>query len=523
MAPRADDHGQRPCIAADRSLAFGILFDVTGAFNNLRWDSVLEELERRRCPGNLWPLLADYLDDRTVALACNGIHVCKKVKKGAPQGSILGPDLWNICMDPVLREVQDRGGEIVAYADDLLLIVTGGGRQACEDQGQDMTRLIARWADRLCLEISRSKTEMILLKNSATGGKKVTRAGGKRILGEKRVIERGNLTGSLIRKGKGGARPPCIRISDGEMGIHCKEEVEYLGVTIGTGFSIAGHVEVVGAKASQLYQRLASLARAQWGISYGAMRQLYSGVFLPTSLYAVSAWGDLVTSTLGDNLQSSQRVALIRICRAYRTASTDLLQVCASLLPLDLECMRWRLRALIRKGQSFNQLGIEVREGENPRLALRRVDCGLWKRWEERWSNSVKGKITREFFPSVVHRLNSEHIELDHYVSQFLTGHGDFKAKLSGMGLSESSLCACGAEETTGHVLLDCERLECTRVELKQWLSDTDPLASGSASSGGDEGDIRGVQEDVSSPASRKAQARREGTHSCVNPRQSQY
>ncbi|CAB0043083.1 unnamed protein product [Trichogramma brassicae] len=459
---------------SNEPFAFGILFDVTGAFDNLRWDSVLEELGRRRCPGNLWRLIADYLDDRSVALACEGIRVSKKVRKGAPQGSILGLDLWNICMDPVLREVQDRGGEIVAYADDLLLIVTGGGRQACEDLGQSMSRVIARWADRLCLEISRAKTEMILLKNGATGGKKVTKAGGKRILGEKRVIEKGNLKGSLIKKGKGGARPPCIRIKEGETGIRCKEEVRYLGVTIGTGFSIARHVEVVGARASRLYQRLASLVRAQWGIRYGAMRQLYSGVFLPTSLYAVSAWGDLVTSTLGDKLQSSQRVALIRICRAYRTASTDSLQVCAGLLPLDLECAGWRLRAMIRKGKSFNKFGIEFREGENPRLALGRVDRGLREQWGERWSNSEKGEITKEFFPRVEHRLNLKHIELYHYVSQFLTGHGDFMAKLSSLGLSESSLCACGAEETARHVLLDCERLECTRVELKQQMSDSD-------------------------------------------------
>ncbi|CAB0034352.1 unnamed protein product [Trichogramma brassicae] len=113
---------------SNESLAFGVLFDDTGAFDNLRWNSVLEELGRRRCLGNLWQLIANYIDDRSVALACEGIRVSKKVRKGARQGSILGLDLWNICMDPVLREVQDRGGEIVAYADDLLLIVMGGMR-----------------------------------------------------------------------------------------------------------------------------------------------------------------------------------------------------------------------------------------------------------------------------------------------------------------------------------------------------------------------------------------------------------
>ncbi|CAB0028591.1 unnamed protein product [Trichogramma brassicae] len=160
-----------------KPLAFGILFDITGAFDNLRWHSVMEKLATRSCPGNIWQLVRDYLGGRTVSLTSDGSRVAREVKKGAPQGSILGPDMWNMCMDPVLREVQERGGEIVAYADDLLLLVPGDSRPDCEARAQSMTDVIAGWASRLCLEISRSKTEMILLKNNAKGGTKERNAG----------------------------------------------------------------------------------------------------------------------------------------------------------------------------------------------------------------------------------------------------------------------------------------------------------------------------------------------------------
>ncbi|CAB0028691.1 unnamed protein product [Trichogramma brassicae] len=92
----------------------------------------------------------------------DGSRVTREVKKEAPQGSILGPDKWNMCTYPVLREVREHGGEIVAYADDRLLLVTGASRSDCEVRAQSMTDVIAGWANRLCLEISRSKTEMIL-------------------------------------------------------------------------------------------------------------------------------------------------------------------------------------------------------------------------------------------------------------------------------------------------------------------------------------------------------------------------
>uniref|UniRef100_A0ABD2X3D7 Reverse transcriptase domain-containing protein n=1 Tax=Trichogramma kaykai TaxID=54128 RepID=A0ABD2X3D7_9HYME len=78
---------------SEKPLAFGILFDITGAFDNLRWDSVMEELATRSYPGNLWWLIHDYLADRTFSLTSDGSRVTRIVKKGAPQGSILGPDM----------------------------------------------------------------------------------------------------------------------------------------------------------------------------------------------------------------------------------------------------------------------------------------------------------------------------------------------------------------------------------------------------------------------------------------------
>ncbi|CAB0043300.1 unnamed protein product [Trichogramma brassicae] len=383
-----------------KPLAFGILFDITGAFDNLRWHSVMEKLATRSCPGNIWQLVRDYLDGRTVSLTSAGSRVARKVKKGATLGSILGPDMWNMCMDPVLREVQERGGEIVAYADDLLLLVPGDRRTDCEVRAQSMTDVIAGWARRLSLEISRSKTEMILLKNNATGAHRDYR-----------------------RKG-----------------------VWFLPAP-------------------------SSVARAQWGISYGAMRHLYAGVFLPTMLYAVMAWGDLVTSTLALKLERMQRVALLRICRAYRTASIVSLQVCAGLLPLDFESIRWRLRAQIKRGASFEMYGIAFQEGDNKRQALQRVESSLLALWQERWTTTSKGEVAKRFFPTIESRISKDFVELDHYVSQFLTGHGDFSYRLNAFKLAESPLCSCGADETVRHVLLECGRLEAPRVELKEYMA----------------------------------------------------
>ncbi|KAL7289441.1 hypothetical protein TKK_0016637 [Trichogramma kaykai] len=182
----------------------------------------------------------------------------------------------------------------------------------------------------------------------------------------------------------------------------------------------------------------------------------------------VTAWGDLVTDTLAEKLVRMQRIALLRICRAYRTASTASLQICTGLLPLDLESIRWRLRAKIKRGASFKLYGVAFWEGDNKRQALERVETLLFDPWQERWLATSKGEATKRFFPRIANRIEKDFIELDHYVSQFLTGHGDFSYRLHAFRLVVSPLCSCGADETDRHVLLVCERLEASSVELRE-------------------------------------------------------
>lgn len=50
----------------------------------------------------------------------------KKMTSGVPQGSILGPHLWNIYYDSLLRAHLSDNVLLVGYADDTTLLLVRG-------------------------------------------------------------------------------------------------------------------------------------------------------------------------------------------------------------------------------------------------------------------------------------------------------------------------------------------------------------------------------------------------------------
>ena len=95
-----------------------VALDIAGAFDRVWHAGLLEKLRAKGFQGHFLMLLSDYLHDRTLQVVVNG-QESRSFPVGAsvPQGSVLGPVLWNFYIDDLLQTLP----AVSAYADDCTL------------------------------------------------------------------------------------------------------------------------------------------------------------------------------------------------------------------------------------------------------------------------------------------------------------------------------------------------------------------------------------------------------------------
>lgn len=425
--------------ATQERYAIGLFIDFEGAFDTLWWPSILTALKNRRCPRNAYMVLQDYFRGRTVSIAEHYHSVWKPNTVGCPQGSVLGPKLWNVVMDRLLALLEALPEAYpVAYADDLVIVIEGSTRRELEIRAAVAMGMITNWTQENKLQLSRRKTVGMMLK------------------------------GTLDPE-----RPPIVRL--GPRSIRFVQQVKYLGVTIQARMAIDAHVRETASKAKNLFHALGRLSGTAWGYKTVHYHLLYRTLFQQICSYAAHGWARQMKQKHKKILLSAQRQALIRCTKAYATVPTSGMPVIMGVLPIDLYVERRIQHYKIKKGLpvSIGDLEIEPGNQEDPDYltdARRRVEEQLEIIWQRRWDEAVTGRITYEYFPNVVERRRQRWVRPGHHVTQLMTGHGSFRAKLASFGLAEDRMCHCyqPGEDDARHVLYDCTNYNGFRGRLRE-------------------------------------------------------
>lgn len=387
--------------------------DISGAFDNVKWSSLIKDMKTVGATLRDLKATINYLSARKAIFNLGSVSYSTILTRGCPQGSKYGPKLWTFIANSILTEIYDENTKVIAYADDFAILTAGNTRKEVIASIEKALELFSEWATGHRLSFSMKKSAVLPLK------------------------------GGLV---------PGFTVRFGQHRMTSIKSVKYLGITVQENIIFDEHFENVLDSSCELFSRLRSVVRSKWGVSYEHAVLIYKAIYVPRILYGVSAWLPKTNKSFVKRTDKAQRRALKAITGAYETVSTRALQVIAGVLPMDLLL-------------TYNK----EKEDHPNRNQLLDEKIGVW---QDRWTNSTKGRWSYRFLPDVKSRMLTP-LSLDHYTTQMISGHGDFNGKLNSFKLVDDPACKCGFHsETADYFLFECPRNITERNQLARSIEE---------------------------------------------------
>ena len=219
-----------------------ISIEIHNAFNTARWNICIEAMVWKKVPDYLLRMIDDYLSKWSLK---------EEMTCGAPQGSRVGPLVWNVMYDDILRMDLPAGTSIIGFADEALVVCDADDVGILELRINESLWREKRLLDSRCLKMALEKTEALL------------------------VTDRRSF------------QYPTIVL--GEHEIEWKKIIKYLGVQLDRRLSFGEHLQIATAKAIQCGAVLSRLV-PNIGASREAKRRLVVSVMHLKLLYATPVW-----------------------------------------------------------------------------------------------------------------------------------------------------------------------------------------------------------------------------------------
>lgn len=384
-----------------RNLFVGmLLLDVKNAFNSASWPCIMSALERKETPKYLRNIIGQYLSNRTILVSGGGRDRPIKVSCGVPQGSVIGPDLWNVLYDDLLRLNLPTNVEIIAFADDIALVATASTPFLLEELLEVALGAVMDWMRDNGLELAIEKTEAIVLTNRNKHNSMTVRCG-------------------LLSF-------PSVRC------------VKYLGVLLDARLHFNEHGEHAAARAGEACRQLTRILPNLRGAKQKTRRVLAT-VVTSRLLYGAPFWFPSITTKAFSKMESIYRRAMLRVACCYSTVSHEAASVITGMPPLKLLAEE---RVSIFRGVDRNT-----------------ARANLLSSWQTAWNSSSKGRWTHRLIGDLGPWLDRKHGEVTYHLCQLLSGHGCFNNNLFRFGNANTESCSlCGkSPDTAEHAVFECD------------------------------------------------------------------
>ena len=235
-----------------------IRLDVKGAFDAAWWPGILTYLKNLRCPRNLHKVRVSYFNERAAYVTLNNGTVQRKVSKVCPQGSASGPGFWNLQYNSLLNLEYTKNTKVIAYADDLMIIVKGTTQVEVENYANMETQKVAKWARNNKVNFNDQKLKIMVI----TRNKPKNRRDFNIFLNNKNLKQ--------------------------------EDTIKYLGIIIDRRFNFNEHIDNIAGKCIKIIHALSKSSKIKWRQRHDVLRIIYAGAILPILSHGAPIWIEML-------------------------------------------------------------------------------------------------------------------------------------------------------------------------------------------------------------------------------------
>ncbi|GIY37466.1 RNA-directed DNA polymerase from mobile element jockey [Caerostris darwini] len=432
-----------------------ISIDMSNAFNTVDWNILFNKLNSLNLPIYLTSIIQHFLSDRKVQLQGQ----TKDYNRGIPQGSSLGPILWNVFIDDLLHTDFGPNIMIQAFADDILLMLKAPASYCFTQTSKDALKIVDTWTKDNLMAINHNALQVLAGIPPLDIYLKHTRKLHHIKMGQSAV----SFHDLAIQPNTIDFKKPIIQpwtktslswslFSAKLQGTLIYTDGSKLNSQVGGAFVVFQQNSETCFKKYRLSNSatvfMAELVAIDKAIEYVILHKISPANIITDSRSVLLALSN------PNNLDPS--ITCIKNKVRNYTGQVHLFWIKAHAGHMGNE------RADELAKEATNSPTIDITIPINLQFIKKLIKKDISAEWQDRWTNSNKGREVFALLPTT----NEKRVQGDFFLNQLITGHGTL-AVYQNRFFGKTAACECGSpREDRNHLIFDCPQRDSIRSKF---------------------------------------------------------